>query len=102
MGPKWVEEWGRPKKWKKAAPRRGGGHTGCRITRRGVLTAPKPPPENIEGSRGPKTPRPSPLSALEVNPRWPWLRFATTTYQPQEEAAADCWTSCSHAVSFSG
>src|SRR5215203_3699137 len=61
MGPKWLEEWGHLKKWKKAAPRRGGGHTGCRITRRGVLTAPKPPAENIEKGRGPKTPALAPV-----------------------------------------
>src|SRR5215203_2051487 len=46
---------GHVKKLKKAAPRRGGVHTGC-LTGRGVLTAPKPPPEDIEEGRGPKTP----------------------------------------------
>src|SRR5829696_8476827 len=65
MGPKWLEEWGRLKKWKKRKRPQGEvGGTSCRITRCGILialTAPKPPPEDIEEDRGPKTPALAPV-----------------------------------------
>src|SRR5215208_5554408 len=46
-------------------------------------------------------PRPSNLPALEAKARQPWASFATT-YGVKLEAADDCWTACSHAVSLSG
>ena len=75
-------------------------HTGC-LTGRGVLTAPKPPPEHIEEGRGPKTSALA-LAGLRSILADPSFVLLLTTYQPHEEAAADCWTACSHAVSFSG
>src|SRR5829696_1089260 len=54
--------------------------------------------------RGPRCNDPGPSLALVslIETKRALFYYLLLSYQPQEEAAADCWTACSHSVAFSG